>query len=221
VQATGRVNDQDVDVPVVCRLHGIENHCTGVGARLVRDDWDIDAFTPDLQLIDRGGTECITGGKHHGSAEVLVVLGQLGDGGCLPGAIDAHHEDHERDATLENLDLPIAGGELEKLDHFQPKNFPGIRGIDDVLIADFLLELGNELLAYIPTDIGLDEEHFKVFEQFIVDFGSIEQPGDFEKHAATCLLEPLFKLDIGFGLSPKQFPEHWLSFRGNRVRLDA
>ncbi len=78
---------------------------------------------PHLQLLHRGGAEGIAGGQHHRLALVLEAARQFADGGGLPRAVDAHHQDHPR--------LARRGRGLRALTALQG-------------LLQFLLELGAE-----------------------------------------------------------------------------
>ena len=83
------------------------------------------------------------------------------------------------------------------------KNFPSIRRIDNPVGFDSIAEFLNELLADIPANIRLDEQHFEIVEKFLVDIGAIEELGDFTEDAAPRFLQSLFELQIGFRLAAK------------------
>ena len=94
MQASGGIGDQHIDAARLGRLDGIEDHRGGVGAGVLGDDRNVVALAPDLQLLDGGGAEGITGGQHHRFALVLEAARQLADGGGLADAVDPDHQDH-------------------------------------------------------------------------------------------------------------------------------
>ena len=61
VQTTGGVGDQHVDATGLGGLHGVEDHRSRVGAGVLGDHRDLVALAPDLQLLDGGGAEGVTG----------------------------------------------------------------------------------------------------------------------------------------------------------------
>ncbi|MNP36076.1 hypothetical protein D3C76_1294390 [compost metagenome] len=96
VQATGGIGDQHIDATGLGGLHGVEDHRGRVGTSVLRDHRDLVALTPYLQLLHCCGTEGVAGGEHDFLAFQLQFLRQLADRGGLTGAVDAHHQDHER-----------------------------------------------------------------------------------------------------------------------------
>ena len=91
-----------------------------------------------------------------------------------------------------------------------------------MLVPDSLAQLGHELLADIPSDIGLDQEHLEVLEQILVDLGAVEESGDLAEDAATPrFLEPLFELDIGRAWRRKSRFRTTVTILGGGIGIDG
>ena len=64
-------------------------------------------------------------------------------------------------------------------------------GIDNAPLGDLTPHALNELLRHVPTDIGLDEQHFEIFVELVVDRLAIEQPTDLAEDALARLCQSL------------------------------
>ena len=60
------------------------------------DDAAPGALAPDLQLLDRGGTERVAGGEHDPVPGIAILARKLADRRRLAAAVDADDEDHVR-----------------------------------------------------------------------------------------------------------------------------
>ncbi len=110
---------------------------------------------------------------------------------------------------------------FEQLDHIPAQNFPGITGIDDASFGHFAAHATDELLRDIPTDIGLDEQHFEIFIEFLIDRFAIEKATDLAENALARLRERLFHLRIWFGAPLEESVEdHGVSPEYNGGRMD-
>jgi hypothetical protein len=73
----------------------------------------------------------------------------------------------------------------------------------DAIGPDSFAKLTHELVADIPADIGLDQQHLEIFEKFFIDVGPVKESGDFAENATARFLQTLFQLHIGFRLPAK------------------
>ncbi len=80
--------------------------------------------------------------------------------------------------------------------------------IGDSLCTHLSPKLSDQLLADVPANIGLDEQHFQFFVEVVVERRAIEQAGDFAENASTGFLEPLAELCIGITLASKESTEY-------------
>ena len=101
VQAPGGVGDQHIGATRARSLQRVEDHAGRIGAGTLRDHWHLVAFTPSLQLLDRGGTKRVAGGKEHAAAFGAKAPGEFADRGGLADTVDANHEQHERLAAVD------------------------------------------------------------------------------------------------------------------------
>ena len=93
VQAAGRVNQHHIGTVGLRALQGVKCHRCRVAAHLLLDDGHAHTLTPDAQLLDCSGTECVGSAKIHLLAGVLELPGQLANGRGLADAIHPHHQD--------------------------------------------------------------------------------------------------------------------------------
>jgi hypothetical protein len=102
------------------------------------------------------------------------------------------------------------------LDHRFTQNVPSDAGVANAVPIDPLAQLGDELLADIPSDVGLEQKHFQLFVEIVIERGAIEKPRNFAEDATTRFFERFLKLDIGFRLSPEESAEyHQLHLAGD------
>ena len=208
MQPAGGVDDQHVDAARVRRLHGVEDDGAGVGPLLVGDHRRPDPLAPDLELVDRRGAEGVAGGDEDVAAELLVIGGELGDRGRLADAVDADDHDHEGNAALQDLDPAVAAGALQQGDHLLAQDLAGEEGIADTVLSDPRLQVADELLADVPADVGLDEEHLQLLVEIVVEGAALEETGDLQEDTAPGLLETLLQLRIGFALAAEKLQDH-------------
>ena len=96
VQSAGRIGNEYIDLSGFCRLQCVVNNGCRIGAGTLCDNRHIVAFTPRFQLLDRCCAEGIPGSQHDRQTFFFVALCQFPDGRGLAGAVDTHHQDHER-----------------------------------------------------------------------------------------------------------------------------
>jgi hypothetical protein len=118
-----------------------------------------DSLAPDFELVDGRGAERVAGGDQDVAAKLLVIGGELGDRRRLADSVDADDHDHEGDAALQDLHPAVATGTLQKRDHLLAQDLAGEEGIADTVLPDPAFQVSDELLADVPADVGLDEEH--------------------------------------------------------------
>ena len=66
----------------------------------------------------------------------------------------------------------------------------------------------DKLLADIPAEIGLDQQHLELFVEVFVERAAIEKLGDLAENAAPGLLQTLTQLLISFSLSSEETAEN-------------
>ena len=76
------------------------------------DHRDVVALAPDHELLARRGAEGVAGRQEHRQALLLQPLGELADGGGLPGAVHAGQHDHERPLGADHQWLLDRGDEV-------------------------------------------------------------------------------------------------------------
>src|SRR3954471_6538840 len=150
VEASGGVDDDDVDLLLDARLDGVERHGSRVGAVLVgAHGGDADPGTPRLELVGGGGTEGVGGTEEHLAVLGHEDAGELSDGRRLAGAVDPDDEDDRRTVTHAAAgDAPVHVGLDEREQVLaQPAPHRGLVGgaVDLDLTTQRVDELGRGL----------------------------------------------------------------------------
>src|SRR5207248_3040919 len=94
LEAACGVHDENVFAGGRRLLHSVEQDSRRVAALLAGNDRRADALAPDLELLDRGGTESIAGGEQDAIIRFLEPMAKLADRRRLARSVDADHEDH-------------------------------------------------------------------------------------------------------------------------------
>ena len=92
MQASGSIDKYDVTFACQGSLNGIIGHRAWIGIGLTGNHRHIQPFSPDLQLIDRGGAKSIGGRQQHFLALIGILFAQFGGGGGLSRTIYAHQQ---------------------------------------------------------------------------------------------------------------------------------
>ncbi len=94
METAGGVDDHNIHVVGLGRLQGVERHGCRVGPEPLFHHRHSGPFSPDVELLDGGGAECVGGPEHHLVAGGLELGGKLSDCGCLAYAVYADHHYH-------------------------------------------------------------------------------------------------------------------------------
>ena len=187
---------------------GVEDHGAGVGARPVGDHLGPYLLSPETHLVDGGGAEGIGGGHHHPAAVNAIGVGQLGDGGSLAAAVDAHHQDDGRSrGRLAVAVAPEAAPGLAALqdgDQLLLEGSPHGGGLPQALRRHALAQTVQHLLGRGDADVGADEQLLQLQPELLVEGGAIEEAGDAAEPGATGALEGLFRLLLGLRGAAKE-----------------
>ena len=70
------------------------------------------------------------------------------------------------------------------------------------------LKVFDELLADVPAEIGLNQEHLEHIVKVFVERAAIEKLGDLAENASSGLLQTLTQLLISFSLSSEETAEN-------------
>jgi len=173
LQPAGGIDEQDIDVSCVSSLPGIEDNCSRIRSRLLRDHGDIIALTPHLQLLNRGGAKGIAGSKHDRVSVVLQVMGKFADRRCLTGTVDTHHEDDEW-----AIRLFYPKWLLDRFKNAEQRSFEA--SLQRVQIFEFvssqaLLQVADDQLGRVHSDIRHDKQGFKLLQYVFVDLTTRNQ----------------------------------------------
>src|SRR5690606_15822338 len=190
-QASGGVEDEDVDAAGPGGLAGVEGDGRGVAALLPLDDLDAEALAPDLELADGAGAEGVAGAEEDLLVLVAERLAELGDAGGLAGAVDAGDEDNGR----------LLGGEVERAVALGPHGLElAFEVVEDLLApghpaglvvgADALDEAGGRLHA----DVGLDQAALEVGDEGVVELPAAQHGAQAADERLAGLLQPGLEL---------------------------
>ena len=97
VQSPGGIDDHVVDVSCLGGLQRIEQHRRRIAARLVLDDLNASAISPDFELLDRGRAKRVGRSQQHALALRAQRVSQFAGRSGLAGAV---HADDENDLWL-------------------------------------------------------------------------------------------------------------------------
>ncbi|MNF86383.1 hypothetical protein D3C84_688160 [compost metagenome] len=134
---------------------------------MLGDHRDLVALAPDLQLLDRRGTEGVTRREHDFLAFELQLLRQFADGGGLAGAIDANHQNHER--LVLRHDLQRLLDRLEHLSQLGLEGFVQGIGIGQLLARNLLGQALDDHRGRLDPHVSGQQAGFEVFEQLVID----------------------------------------------------
>jgi hypothetical protein len=109
---------------------------------------------------------------------------------------------------LQDLYPAVATGALQQGDHLLAQDLASEEGIGDSVLADSRLQVADQLLADVPADVGLDEEHLQLLVEIVVEVAALEEAGDLQEDAAPGLLQTLLQLGIGFALAAEELQDH-------------
>ena len=160
LQAAGGVHDDDVVQVVDGLLDGAGRHLDGVLAVAAKDR-DADLAAKGGQLVGRGRAVRVAGGQKRAMALALEEVGQLGGGGGLAGALQAHHHDDVGRAVLGQDQLGLGGAQKlrELVKHDAHDVLGGRQGVQDLGGHALLLAASHELLDHAEVDVCLEKRH--------------------------------------------------------------
>jgi hypothetical protein len=93
MEASGGVADEKLGLQTLGLFIGIEANGGRVAVLRAFDEGDLEAFGPNLELLDGSGAEGVCGSENDAVALVVEEVGEFGGGGGFAGAIDADHEE--------------------------------------------------------------------------------------------------------------------------------
>ena len=181
-QAASRVGEHHINAACPRRRNGVENDRRRV-ARFLRNDRDVVAFPPGLQLLTGRGTEGVAGREQHRFALGLEIFGQLADRRGLAGTVNSRDHDDEG----------LVGSDVERRfeGHKQFEQRVGQRLLDRFGGFQFVafgarLECIEQVGRRIESDIAREEEGFQVFKQFVVDLTARKEGFEFAAELGSC-----------------------------------
>ena len=94
LEAASSIDQDHVEPSRFGRCHRVEGDGSWIGARTLGDDRQPQLLAPDPQLLDGCRPERIGCRERNAAALTLEASRELGDGGRLAAAVDAHEEKH-------------------------------------------------------------------------------------------------------------------------------
>ncbi|CCJ94518.1 putative methyltransferase [Cronobacter malonaticus 681] len=139
---------------------------------MLRDNRNVIALAPDLELLHRGGAEGIACCQHHRFALLFELTRQFTDGGGFTHAVDADHQDNKRRFAFDIQRLVHFRQDLAHL--FFQQAIERL-GIAQLLAARAFGEVGDDFTRGVHTHIGNQQLLFELLEQIVVDFFAAKQ----------------------------------------------
>ena len=165
VEASRRVDDHDLGPARDGGADRVERDGRRVRSVLVlAHDLRAVALGPDLELVGRSGPEGVAGPEQDALALLAEAVGDLGDGGGLPRAVDAHHEDDGWSGVLQGELPPGVEARPEPLPQGGAHVVLPLELAAPVAALDLLDELGGQ-----GTEVGRVEHLLELREQVRVD----------------------------------------------------
>jgi len=191
VQAARRVQEHEVVAIGQAVVHGFEGYGRRVRALALGEESGAHAPGPDLELFDCRRAEGVARHDEHLAALQLGPVGQLGDGGCLADAVDAHHHHHL--GWVHGLD---GLGGLEDLGQLLAQDHLEAGGVAHASLAGAVLELGEQLARGLEAHVGHDQDFLQLVPEVLVHLAvGGEQPVDARGYLLACLGQALGELD--------------------------
>ena len=94
VQATGRVNNNDISSLSDGRLQGVKSHRSRVCTHSLANNWHTNSFRPNCQLINSSSAECIGSTQNNCFSDSFKIVGQLSNGCCFSNSIHANYHNY-------------------------------------------------------------------------------------------------------------------------------
>ena len=163
-----------ITVSAPARLGGFQavvQDGAGVGACLLPDHGAARPLAPDDELLGRRRAKGVGGAEQHAAAFRRQTSGQLPDGGGLPHAVHADHQDHLRpgpaparkDGSVGLLQNPEHPSRDQVLDRVRVGQLvPRQAG------ADFL----DDFRGGADSDIGADQRHLEILDELRIDLAT-------------------------------------------------
>ena len=141
---------------------------------MLRDDGDVVALAPFLQLFARGSAESVARGQQYRFALVLKMPGQFTDGGGFARAVDPAQHDDERFVHFGLQGLCQRG---EQLLQRLCQRLPQLSGFVQILFLDLAPHIGQQAPGCVHAHVGGNENGLQFFVQFVVDLAAGNQQG--------------------------------------------
>ena len=172
MQSPGGVDNHHVGTLSLCRRNGVEGNRCRVGTHLLLHHGHINAFAPNLQLLDGGSAEGVGSTQHNLVAGALKLIGKLSDGGGFAHAVHPHN--HNYVGLCDALrHLKVVGGGAgclgEHLRDFVAQQSVQFSRIYVFVARNTGTNAVDDFQSGVHTDVRGDERLLKLVEQIVVD----------------------------------------------------
>jgi hypothetical protein len=147
-------------------FYGREQHRGGVAFGGSLDDVHLQALRPYLNLLCGTCPEGIARGEEDGLAFLFQAMGEFGEGGGLPGAVDSHEEIKGR-GVLRVAEFPLRRGET--LPDNLAKGKPQVFCLIPVgVFPGIIPELAQKVFGFPGSRIRHKEDFFQFFKELVI-----------------------------------------------------
>jgi len=163
-------------------------------------------LSPNLDLLDGGGTEGVTGGQDGDLAATLDQVRQLGGRGRLTRAVDTDDRD-DCQATRGRFEVPIIS--RKRAGNFFLGDRENIQAGAALGFVSFLDRI-DDLAGGGHAEVGADQGHLQILQRSPVQFRRTgHDPFDFVGQPVVGLLKTLLEFREKTHVSPTRWPKTW------------
>ena len=137
-----------------------------VGAVVAAHDRDVEPCSPQVQLLDGGGSKRVARGQHRTAAVGLHTVGQFGRRGGLAGAVYADQRNHCQPVALGQ----VGGALAETGNNFRLGDFQHAAGLAAARLVRFADDI-DDALGDGEAHVGGEQRGFEFLDVIAGEFG--------------------------------------------------
>ncbi len=191
LKTAGGVDDEKVIAFVPGALQRVERQARGIRARFGCDNLGARPLAPNLELLDGRGPERVARRQHDPKALAGELVRILADRRRFAGAI--HTDDKDDVGLLRGVDFKRLSNRRENLFDFLSQDVPDFFRRDVAVVARFA-QSARDAGRDIETEIGLNEQVFKLLQRLVVELALREDAADALREPRRRLRKPLAQL---------------------------